>query len=200
MTHEENNIFSETAKTIIFIHPAAHFIIGQSITNDAAYIKLAKPEWNESGESILYYLNEMRDAANSDKKYLIMEYEPVIGETIKTLMEVPEKYHFCDWSFYTFFHADTCPPDEEPNPLYNTNNEKMEILSQFFHYSFILLNTIPIGHTLTATDLQSIKSYFSFVPETVEEFEATLKNPRKPHFPFYEPALVKLKAYLNKSK
>ena len=83
MTHEENNIFSVTAKIVLFIHPAAHFIIDQSITNDAAYIKLAKPEWNESGESILYYLNEMRNAAHTDKKYLIMEYEAVIGETIK---------------------------------------------------------------------------------------------------------------------
>jgi len=200
MTHKENNIFIETAKTIIFTHPAVHFTIDQSITNDAAYIKLAKPEWNESGESILYYLNEMRNAAHTDKKYLIMEYEPVIGETIKTLMEVPEKYHFCNWSFYTFFHADACPPDEEPNPLYNTSDEKMEILSQLFNYSFILLNTIPIDYTLTATDLQSIKNYFSFTPKTVEEFEAALKNPRKPLFPFYEPDLIKLKVYLNKSK
>ena len=200
MTHEENNVFSETAKMVIFIHPAVHFIIDQSITENAAYIKLANPEWSESGESILYYLNEMRNTANSDKKYIIMEYEPIIGETIKALMEVPGKYHFCDWSFYTFFHTDTTPQGEEPNPMYNTNDEKLEILSQFFNYSFILLNIIPPGHTLTATDLQSIKNYFSYVPETAEEFEATLKTPRKPHFPFYEPDLIKLKAYLNKSK
>ena len=196
--HEENNIFSETAKTVLFTHPAVQFTVDQSITKEAAYIKLAKEEWNDSGESILYYFNEMRNAANSDKKYLIMEYEPVIGETIKTLMEVPDKYHFCDWSFYTFFHADTCPQGEEPNLMYNTNDEKIEILSQFFNYSFILLNTIPPDYTLTAVDLQNIKDYFSFVPETVEEFEATLKNPRKPPFPFYEPDLLKLKAYLNK--
>ena len=83
MTHEENNIFSETAKIVLFIHPATHFTIDQSITNDATYIKLAKPEWNESGESILYYLNEMRNAAHTDKKYLIMEYKLVIGETLR---------------------------------------------------------------------------------------------------------------------
>ena len=198
MTHEENDIFSETAKTVIFTHPAVHFALDQSITDDAIHVKPAKKEWHESGESILYYLREMRAAAHNAKKYLVMAYEPVIAETIKTLMEAPGKYHFCDWSFHAFFHADTPPPDCEPSPIYNANDEKMEILSQIFHYPFILLNTIPPGHILTSTDLENIKNYFSFVPETVKEFEAALKNPRKPPFPFYEPDLDKLQAYLKK--
>jgi len=152
-----NKIFSETAKTVLFIHRANCFIIDKSITEDAVYIKLAKEEWKESGESVLYYMREMKEAAKSDKKYLIMEYEYVIGYLIEELMKAPGQWNFTKWWFRAFFHADTCPQDEEPNPMYNTDDEKMDVLWQMCYYPFISKHTIPVGHTLTAHDLQRME-------------------------------------------
>jgi hypothetical protein len=197
MKNEENRVFSETEKTILFIHPAVQFTIDQSVTADAIYIKLAKEEWKESGEDIFYYLREMRAAAQSGKKYLVMEYEPIIGATIEALLLAPGQWNFCRWLMYTFLHADTCPEGAEPSPMYNANDEKMEVLRGLFNYPFIIKYSIPAGHTLTAADLQRMKKDFSG-PETPEEFEELLRNKPKPLFPFYEIDNAKLKEFVGK--
>ena len=117
MKNEGNKVFSETEKTVIFIHSAAQFEIDKTVTAEAVYIKKAKKDRRKSGKGIVYYLHEMREAAKSDKKYLIMEYEPIIGILIEALIRAPEQYHFCGWQFYTFFHADTCPEGVTPGLL-----------------------------------------------------------------------------------
>ena len=117
MKNEENKVFSNTQKTVIFIHSAVQFTIDKSITEEATYIKMANPKWKRSSKRVFYYLCEMREAAKSDKPYLIMEYEPVLGSTIDALMRAPEQNNFYQWRFDTFFHADTCPEGEKPDPM-----------------------------------------------------------------------------------
>jgi len=205
MENEENKIFSETEKTVLFLHHAMCLNIDETITKDATYIKPFLEEGSEEGKNIFYYIQEMRNAAHSEKKYIIMEYEPIIGATIEALMTAPEQYNFCNWLFLTFFHADTCPPKEVPNPMYNTNDEKMDILWRLFNYPFILKYTIPVEHTLTATDILYLKKDFKG-PETEEEFKEFIrimkdgKKPKKQSFPYYEIDTIKLKAYIDKQK
>jgi len=204
MKNTENKVFNETEKTVIFLHTAVQYVMDKTITEQATYIKKAKEELNGSEESIFYYLNKMREAAKSDKKYLIIEYEPVIGGTIEALMKAPKQYNFCQWSFYTFFHADICPDGVEPNHKYNANDEKMEILAEFYGYPFILKYTIPVGYILTVSDIEKIKSEFTG-PQTVKELRRLFWNVRKgikpkKHFSFYEPDLEKLKDYIDRRK
>ena len=42
MRNEENRIFSETEKTVIFIHEAVHLIIDESVIADAYYNKTSQ--------------------------------------------------------------------------------------------------------------------------------------------------------------
>ena len=202
MKNEENQIFSETAKTVLFVHAADKFTIDQSITSDAVIIQPPKKEWEGTGEVIFYYMQLMREAAKSGKNYIIMEYEPIIGATIEALIKAPEQYNFISWQFDTFFHADTCPEGVTPDPMYNANDEKMEILLGFYHYPFIWKYTIPVGYNLTLADLQRLKKDYS-EPETPEEFELLMSNLKKgikptKLFPFYEADYEKLMDYANR--
>ena len=201
MKNEENRVLNETEKTVIFIHGAVHFVIDGSVISDAYHIKEARQELKETGESIFYYLSEMRAAARSGKEYLIMEYEPVIGATIEAMLKIPGHYNFCRWNFYTFFHDDSCPEGMEENAWYNSNDDKMDVLWGFCNYPFISMYVIPVGHTLTITDLQKIKKEFSG-PETPKELRRHLWNMRKgikpkPLFPYYHINHEKLKIYAN---
>jgi hypothetical protein len=121
---------------------------------EAVYIKLAKEEWKESCKSILYYYREMKAAAKSNKKNIIMKYEYIIAFMIEELLKAPGQYNFCKWKFHIFFHSDTCPEGKEPNPMYNDRDEKLALLWELFSFSFIFMYTIPVGHILTIADLQ----------------------------------------------
>ena len=195
-----NWVFSETKKKIIFIHSAMQITIDESITVNAVYIKPAKEEWKGSGINLLYYADEMRRAAGSDKKYLIMEYEPIIGEMIEALMKTPDQYNFCNWQFDTFFHADTCPPGEKPSPIYNTGDEKMNVLWGLYYYPFVFKYTVPAGYNLTERDLQEMDKVFPSRDISEDEFNEFLKNPPKPYLSFYDTDISKLKEYVEKQK
>ena len=204
MKIEENRVFSDTKKTVIFIHPTARFVIDKSIMAEAVYIKLAKKDKRKSGKRIIYYLHEMAEAAKSEKNYMIMEYEPLIGTLIEALMRAPEQYNFCNWHFYTFFHADNCPEGALPDPMYNINDEKLDVLLGFHNYYFIWKYTIPVDYNLTLTNLQKLKKDYS-EPQTVKELRRLAWNVRKgikPQkiFPFYEPDYEKLMAYADRQK
>jgi len=202
MKDTENKVFSDTAKTVIFTHPAVRFTIDETLKAEAVFIKKAKNDQKKNGESLIYYAEEMRAAAKTDKQYLIMEYEPLIGTLIEVLMQATEQYNFIRWRFDTFFHADSCPEGAEPDPMYNANDEKMEILLGFYHYPFIWKYTIPVGYNLTLTDLQRLKKDYS-EPETPEEFELLMSNLKKgikpkKLFPFYEADYEKMMDYYNR--
>ena len=202
MKNEGNKVFSETEKTVIFIHPAAQFVIDEAVTAEAAYIKKAKKDRRKSGKGLIYYLHEMREAAKSDKKYLIMEYEPIIGILIEALIRAPEQYNFCRWHFDTFFHADICPEGVTPDPMYNCNDEKMEVLLGFYNCPFVWKYTIPVGHNLTLSDLQKLRKDYS-EPQTVKDLRRLAWNMRKgikpkKLFPFYEADYKKLMDYADR--
>jgi hypothetical protein len=204
MKINSNKIFSESEKTLIFIHKEINFIIDKSVMEEAVYIKLAKEEWKESGESILYYFREMKAAAKSNKKYLIMEYEYITAFMIEELFKVSGQYNFYKWKFHIFFHADICHEGKEPNPMYNDNDEKLALLWELFSYSFIFMYTIPVGHTLTIADLQRMEKE-ARGPETEEELKELIENmknnnKKEPLFPFYETDYEKLKKYIDRHK
>ena len=202
MKNTENKIFSDTKKTVIFIHPAVQFVLDGSITGQATYIKMAEEDLHDSGENIFYYMQAMREAAASDKPYLIMEYEPVLGGTIDALMRAPEQYNFCGWHFDTFFHADTCPEGAAENPMYNANDDKMEVLLWFQYCPLVWKFTIPVGYVLTHSDMQKLRKDYS-EPETPKELRRLMWNLRKgikpkKLFPFYEANYQKLMDYANR--
>ena len=198
MKNTENKVFSDTAKTVIFIHPAVQFTIDEKLNAKALYIKKAKKDRKKSGKSRMYYAEQMREAAKTDKDYLIMEYEPVIGELIENLRNLPGQYNFCRWHFDTFFHADTCPEGAKPDPMYNANDEKMKVLWWFCNHPFIWKYTIPVGHVLTLSDMKKLRKDYS-EPESVKEIRRLMWNLRKgikpkQIFPFYQADYKKLTA------
>jgi len=190
MKNDENKIFSETEKTVIFIHAANQFIMDNTITSEAIYIRLADEELRGTERSEPYYLEELRKAARSDKNYIIMEFDPFICDLVDKLIKSPE-YDFWRWHLYVFFHADTCPPGEEPSSMHNLDDEKLGILWPLYHSEFILKYTIPVGHTLTLEDLHKMRKDFTG-PETVKELrrlEWSIRKgikPKRLSFPFYE--------------
>jgi hypothetical protein len=205
MRGEGDKIFGESEKTVIFIHTINQFVIDKSIMAEANYIKLAKEEWQGKDEFIYYYFGEMREAAKSDKKYIVMEYEPAIAEMIDMMMKIPGHYNFCNWKFLLFLHADTCPQGEEPNPIYNTSDEKIDMAWRLMGFPFILSYTLPVGYNLTIEDLENINHDLSG-PQTPEEMEELLqiiksgKKPKKQFFPFYEVDPDKLKEYIDRQR
>ena len=75
MEKSDNSPFSETEKTVIFLHSEVSFEIDQKIKDDAYYIKKA----GEDEVAALHYVRELRKAALSDKNFIIMYYEKLIG-------------------------------------------------------------------------------------------------------------------------
>ena len=165
---------SEEGKIVIFIHAANQFIIDGSITANAVYIKMADEECEESGKSLIYYKTEIKNAEMSDKKYLIIEYEPAIGSLIKSLFRKKEEINFNNWMFLAFFHNEYMAPV----------NDRDTIMS-FLGFNYILRYTIPAGYVLTANDLQKIDDDLA-VPDTREEFIKKFGKSFKPYFPHYK--------------
>ena len=202
MKKDENMIFSQTIKTVIFIHTANHLVIDSNIMADASYIKLAKEGLRETEGSEPYYLNEMRKAAKTDKKFIIMEFDPFICDLVERLIKTPE-YNFWRWRLYIFFHADVCPPGEEPSPLYNLNDEKLGFLCPLYYSPFILKYTIPVGHILTLSDLDKMRKDFTG-PETAKEsrrLEMCIKKgiiPERLSFPYYEINERKMRDFIDR--
>ena len=128
MKNNPNLILNETKKTVIFIHSQNQFTVDESIMKEAVYIKLAKEGLRGTEKSKPYYIAELRKAAKTDKPFVVMEYEPFIVDHIESMMGIKNRYYLWDWRFFIFFHADTCPDNEEPSPMHNLNNEKLDLL------------------------------------------------------------------------
>ena len=142
----------------------------------------------------------MKAAAKSNKKYLIMEYEYIIAYMIEELLKAPGQWNFNRWYFRIFFHADNCPEGKEPDPMYNANDEKLDLLWELNRFPFIFKCSIPVGHTLTIADLQRMEKD-ARGPETVEELKELFENVKngirkEPLFPYYETDYEKVKEYI----
>jgi len=188
MEKSANSPFSETEKTVIFLHSEVSFEIDQKIKDDAFYIK----KEGEGGEAALHYVRELRKAALSGKNFIIIEYEKLIGLIINTLLETPGQFNFCGWYFNIFFHADTAPTGGEQHKMYNAGNEKYKILWELYGYSFITKYAIPVGYTVTYDDFRKLKDFFK-EPEDIEAFKELLRNPPRSPFPYYEADYKKFK-------
>ena len=192
MEKSANAPFSETEKTVIFLHPAVSFEIDQKIKDDSYCIKKA----GEGGEAALHYVSEMRKAAVSDKNFIIMDYDKTIVFIINMLLQTPGQYYFCGWSFNIFFHADTAPTGGKQHEMYNAGDEKYQILWELLECPIIIKYAIPVGYTATYDDFQKLSGLFK-EPEDIESFEELLKNPRRPPLPYYEPDYKRLKDLFN---
>ena len=181
MEKSDNSPFSETEKTVIFLHSEVSFEIDQKIKDDAYYIKKA----GEDEVAALHYVRELRKAALSDKNFIIMYYEKLIGFLINILLQTPGQYNFYNWSFNIFFHADTAPADGKQHEMYNAGNEKYQVLWDLLGCPFIFKYAIPVGYTVTYDDFRKIKEFFK-EPEDIEAFEKLLKNPPRSPLPYYE--------------
>jgi len=188
---EKNRAFGDSGKTVIFVHKACQFNIEESLWAEADYIEQAKKGYGtESSEP--YYLEEMRKAAATNKRFIIMEFDPYICGVIETLItRANGQYNFYHWCFYIFFHADACPPGEEASPLYNLNEEKLAILRPLYYSEFILKYTMPVGHTITLAELKKLKNVNTGPETTAEEFREFVENFKKgilqkPVYEFYE--------------
>jgi len=197
-----NKIFSESEKTLIFVHKESDFVIDKSVMEEAFYIELAEKKLKGSGINVLYYYIGMKEAAKSNKKYLIVEYEYIIAYLIEELLKAPGQWNFNRWYFRIFFHADTCPEGKKPDPMYNANDEKLNLLWELNSFPFIFKCTIPVGHTLTLADLQRMEKD-SRGPETEVEFKELFENvkngiKKEPLFPYYETDYKKVKEYITR--
>lgn len=193
MEKSANAPFSETEKTVIFLHSEVSFEIDQKIKDNAYCIEKA-----EEGEvAAIHYVRELRKAALSDKNFIIMHYEKVIGFIINILLQTPGQYYFCGWRFNIFFHADTAPAGVKQHEMYNANDKKYQILRELFDCPFIFKYAIPVGYTATYDDLRKIKDFFK-EPEDIESFEELFKNPPQSPLPYYETDYKRLKNFIKK--
>ena len=196
MKNTDNLAFSETKKTVIFLHDAVSFKLDQKITDDAVFIKKVESDLEGSGMDILYYVDAIREAALSDKNIIIMDFEYIIGVTIDTLMKVPGQYNFLNWHFYTFFHADTTPPNEKEHKMYNDSDEKYTILWDLLVCPMILKYALPVGHIVTYEELKQLMDFFK-TPENVKSIEELMRYKPKSPFPFYEEDYKRLKTLID---
>ena len=127
-----------------------------------------------------------------------MEYELAIGEIILNFMQSPGQLNFGSWLFYTFFHPDTCPSGAEPDPMYNCNDEKLDVLLDFYDYPFILPYAIPVGYTLGASDIKKLGEELKDLKG--DGLTEMMRNRSNPLFPYYEIDGKKLRAHLKKNK
>ena len=186
MENTANAPFSETEKTVIFLHSAVSFEIDQKIKDDAYCIMKA----GEGEEAVLHYVSELRKAALSDRNFIIMDYEYIIGFLINMLMQAPGQYNFYGWNFNIFFHADTAPAGVKQHEMYNAGDEKYQILRELLDCPIIIKYAVPVGYTVD--DFQKIKGFFK-EPDDIESFKELFRNPRKPPFPYYEADYNRLK-------
>ena len=196
MKNNPNNIFSETKKVIIFIHSENQFIIDESVMSEAVYIKLAKEGIRGTEKSRAYYLAELRKAAKTDKPYIVMEFEPFICDHIESMMRTKRKYYFWNWNFIIFFHADSCPQGEKPNPMYNLSYEKLEILWPLYYFPIIIKYTLPVQYVLEISDLQNIMIDLKAFESTENLWDMAFSL-RQPAFPFYEINRVIMRNYID---
>ncbi|MCL2128999.1 MAG: hypothetical protein FWH35_01425 [Treponema sp.] len=202
MKNKESRFLGEQGKTVIFVHTANQFSINNSIMANAVYLRFAGNGLRRPRKSESYYLEELKKAANTDKEFLILEFDPYICGLMEKLINTQEN-DFRHWKLYIFFHADSCPPGEEPHTMYNLDDDKLGILWPVYNYPFIARYTIPVGHTLSALDLLKIKKDLT-APKTVEELrrsEWNMKRGReteKASFPFYEINEIKMREFINR--
>ena len=145
MKKTDNAPFTETEKTVIFLHQAVSFEIDQKIKDDAYYIKKA----GEGAEAIPYFVSELRKAALSDRNFIITDYDKRIVFIINMLFQTPGQYNFCGWSFNIFFHADTAPAGVKQHEMYNDGDEKYQILRELLDCPIIIKYAIPVSYTVT---------------------------------------------------
>ena len=163
------------------------------------FIDKAPAELDGSGEDILYYVNELKKAALSDKNIIIMDYNYIICLTIDALLKAPGQYNFCSWGFFTFFHADTTPSNDKSHEMYNASDDKYRILWELTQFPFLFKYTIPAGHNVTYDEIKELKDYFK-PREDIESLEELFRNPKKPLFPYYEADHNTLMALIKKEQ
>ena len=138
MEKNRNWVFCDTDKMVLFIHPDIRFTLDSSLLAESHFIQPARDKWRGDEIELLYYCKVLREAALTDKKYLIIEYSPMIGLLIDSLRKAPDQYNFCRWSFLTFYNADK---------KYDLND-----------YPFIVKYAVSPDSVLRHEDLEKLRS------------------------------------------
>ena len=179
MKKEGNNTFRVPPKTVIFSNIGAVFSLDESIRRNT--FNIINPLEDDVEKTLKHYEKEIREAALSDKQYVLTRSSPLIAGSFEELLLDSGSQNYKDWKFITFLH-DYEAIDAEPG-----TKKRMELYKRCFFlvmgkYDFIMKYTIPYGHTITVEELKAIDDSWEApgYARTGEE----LTN-RKPLFPIY---------------
>jgi hypothetical protein len=179
MKKEYDKTFAVPPKTVIFSNIGAVFNLDENIRKNA--FSIINPLEDDVEATLRHYEKEIREAALSDKKYVLTRSSPLIAGSFEKLLLDSGSPNFKDWKFMTFLH-DYEAMDAEPGTI-----KRMELYKRCFFlvmgkYEFILKYTIPYGHTITGEDLKAIDDFWE-APRYARTSEE-LTN-RKSLFPIY---------------
>ena len=138
-------------RTVIFRHSAASFKLESRIRYDAVYIK--DPDLTDKITAETFYRNELDRIANSEKSFVIMNYNPIIADYFSTLLSNPDSYNYKNWIFLTFFHEDKDTFLVKHKKNMDVMEIKAKILLSIQEHKFIKQYILPYNHTLTFREI-----------------------------------------------
>ena len=179
MEKEYDKTFAVPPKTVIFSNIGAVFNLDENIRKNA--FNIINPLEDDVEATLKHYEKEIREAALSDKQYVLTRSSPLIAGCFEELLLDSGSPDYKDWKFITFLH-DYETIDAEPG-----TKKRMELYKRCFflvmgNYEFIMKYTIPYGHTITGEDLKAIDDFWE-APGYARTGEELTK--RKSIFPIY---------------
>ena len=152
-------------RTIIFRHPAASFKLDSRIRYDAVYIK--DPDLSNVNNANTFYQTELNHIKNSDKSFVIMNYNPIIADCFTSLLSNPDSYDYKNWIMLIFFHDDKDTVLVKHKKNTDIMKLKANILLGIQEHKFIKPYFLPFNHVLTFREvLRLLLESWGYKPNT----------------------------------
>ena len=132
---------------VIFRHKAASFKLASRLRRDALYIK--EPDLTNEESAIAFYTKELKRVENSNKSFIVMNYNPIIGGLFRSLLNNPNTFEYKNWSFITFFHDDHATLSLQSRKIPDIIEEKVNILLDMLILSCMRRLIIPFNYEIT---------------------------------------------------
>jgi hypothetical protein len=140
--------------TVIFRHSAASFKLDNRIRYDAIYIK--EPDLTDHKAAAETYYSDFVRASNAFKSFIVMNYNPFVGEYFSSLIAKPDTINFKNWIFLAFFHEENETLLIKHKKGADMVSLKTDILLSMQDHHFIKRYYLPLNHTLTFAEVLPI--------------------------------------------
>jgi len=134
-------------QTVIFRHKAACFKLHNSIRYDAVYIK--EPDLSDKDYALTYYRNELKRVEKSGKSFIVINYNPLVGELFSTLLSKPRILDYKNWVFFAFFHEDPETLSLKSRKIPDIIKEKVSVMADMMVIPCIKKCTVPLNFVVS---------------------------------------------------